>query len=69
MIKSRYFSKCWIIITVILCIVIAVFFFPIAAEKWGSLIGLLVTVLCIAFIWLVYFVRAHVFTIKRNEIK
>jgi hypothetical protein len=67
---SKYLNKTWIIITIILSAVFAVLFYPVAAERVGTLKALVFTMIGLLVIWLVYLIRAHIFSkilSKRNK--
>jgi len=59
---SKYVNKTWISITIILCVVFVVLFFPVAAERVGTLKSILFTLIGIAVIWIVYYLRASIFS-------
>lgn len=60
--KQQLYSPMWISITAILSIVFAVLFFPIAKEHWGAFWSVVSTLAGVAVIWLVYVIRAYIFT-------
>ena len=55
------YSRPWVIVTVILCVVFAVLAFPIFVKARGVPTAVVYTLIGFAVIWFVYFVRAWVF--------
>ena len=64
---SRYYNRFWVIFTVVLCAVFAVLFFPVINNEYGLTKAALLTLAGIAVIWIVYFVRANVFTSMEKD--
>ncbi|MHC4116709.1 MAG: hypothetical protein ACYSWO_04295 [Planctomycetota bacterium] len=56
------YSKPWVIVTVILCVVFALLAFPIFMKARGVPTAVVYTLIGFAVIWAVYFVRAWVFS-------
>lgn len=52
----------WIIITVIISVVFGVLFYPAVVGEHGELKTILYTALGILVIWIVYFIRAYIFS-------
>ena len=55
-------SKPWMIATTLLCIVFALLAFPLFLREKGLTVAIAYTLIGFAVIWLVYYVRAWVFT-------
>ena len=64
---KKYINKGWIIVSVILCIVFAVLFTPMAIERLGIRWGVLATLAGITVILLSYVIRAIIITGKKNK--
>ena len=58
----KYFNKFWFTFTAILCTVFVVLFFPMTIEKVGIGKAIIYTIIGLVVIWIVYFVRAYIFT-------
>jgi quinol-cytochrome oxidoreductase complex cytochrome b subunit len=59
---NKHSNKTWIIITVIFCVVFVILFYPIAAERVGHPKAIVYTLIGLLVIWLIYFIRAYVFS-------
>jgi len=56
------YSKPWVIVTAVLCVVFSVLAFPIFVRAKGLPVAIAYTLIGIAVIWFAYFVRAWVFS-------
>lgn len=56
------YSRAWVIVTVVLCVVFAVLAFPIFIRAKGLPVAIAYTLIGFAVIWFAYFVRAWVFS-------
>ena len=56
------YSRPWVIVTAILCVIFAVLAFPIFAKVRGVATAVTYTVIGFVVIWLAYFVRAWAFS-------
>jgi O-antigen/teichoic acid export membrane protein len=56
------YSKPWMIVTVVLCLVFAALAFPVFLKAKGLSIAVVYTLIGFAVIWFAYFARAWVFT-------
>ena len=56
------YSKPWMTVTVLLCLVFAVLAFPIFLRAKGPFIAVVYTLIGFAVIWFAYIARAWVFT-------
>lgn len=63
---KKYFSPFWISITIILCILFFVLFFPLALEQVGLYKAIVYSIVGIAVIWLANFARAIIFADMNN---
>jgi glycopeptide antibiotics resistance protein len=59
---ARLFSGFWVGFTVVLCVIFAGLFYPMIREKYDFLLSIAFTVAGVCLIWVVYFVRAHIFS-------
>jgi len=67
---SKYFNKYWIAASILLSLDFAVLFYPVAAERVGHLKAIGFTMAGLAVIWIVYVIRAMIFSripSKRNK--
>lgn len=58
----RISNRFWIAATIVLSVLFAVLFFPEVQARYGLGLSVLFTGVGIAVIWVVYFVRAYVFS-------
>ncbi len=59
---KHYFNKLWVIITVILNVVFVILFFPLSLKRVGTIKAIVFTLIGLLIIWIVYFVRAYIFS-------
>ena len=59
---SRYFNRYWVAITIIISVVFTVLFYPVAAERAGNPETIGLTIAGLAVIWIVYVIRAMIFS-------
>ena len=65
---QRLYSRFWVSVTVLLCVIFAVLFYPETRDRYGVSQALLFTAAGIAVIWIVYLVRAYIFSrLYQNE--
>ncbi|MEN8118139.1 MAG: hypothetical protein ABFS16_14235 [Bacteroidota bacterium] len=57
----------WVVITILLCCVFAVLFFPVASDNVGTYKAVLFTSIGVVVILLVYLVRAHIFAAEQKN--
>jgi hypothetical protein len=58
---SKYVNKWWFAITILLNVVFAALFIPIATRNVGLWKAILYTLIGLIVIWIVYFIRAYIF--------
>ncbi len=58
----KYINKHWVIITIVLSVVFIMVFLPLTIKSVGSAKATSYTVTGVAVIWIVYFVRAYLFS-------
>jgi hypothetical protein len=59
---KRYYNRFWIGFTFILSVVFILLFFPMALERYNLSVSILLTTAGVLVIWMVYLVRAIIFT-------
>lgn len=59
---TRYHSRFWLYVTILLCVLFAVLFYPVVHGPYGVGLSLLFTAIGVAVIWGVYLIRAAVFS-------
>ena len=64
---KKYINTFWITVTIVMCIIFAVLFAPIAINKLGTFWGILATTAGIMVILFVYVIRAIIFTQWKRE--
>lgn len=65
--KSKYYNGFWLGLTVVLSVVFAILFFPVVSDRYSLPISILFTAVGIAFIWVIYFVRALIFGSPKKQ--
>lgn len=60
--KGKYYNGFWVGVTTVLSVVFAALFFPMIIPKYSLALSILFTAAGVIFIWIVYFVRAVIFT-------
>ena len=58
---NRTFTSPWIVLPIVLSVIFAVLFFPVARRSQELPLALLYTAIGMCVIWAVYFVRARIF--------
>ena len=59
---ASLYSRFWVNVTIVLSVVFAVLFFPEINSKYGFLKSVILTAAGAIFIWVIYFIRAYIFT-------
>lgn len=59
---NRYFNRFWIWIPIILSAVFAILFFPLVRQQFSLIISILLTTAGMLVIWIIYLLRAVIFT-------
>jgi predicted transporter len=64
---ARLHNRFWVAVTIVLCVVFAILFFPSVQQKYGFTLSLLMTLLGMLLIWANYFIRAYIFSRKTQD--
>lgn len=64
---KKYIHRTWIMITAILSVVFTALFLPLASGEVGLLKAVTYNAIGLLVIWIVYFVRAYLFTILFSD--
>ena len=64
---SRLYSKFWIIVTIVLSLIFIVLSFPTFQRTHGFGSAFLFTFIGVCVIWIVYLIRAYIFSSFENE--
>ena len=59
---ASLYSRFWVNVTIVLSVVFAVLFFPEMNHRYGFLRSVLLTAAGVIFIWIIYIIRAYIFT-------
>ena len=65
----KYFSRFWILITIAICVLFLTLFLPATLKSIGTAKAISYGLTGVAVIWIVYFVRAHIFSGFNNNKK
>jgi hypothetical protein len=58
----RYLRSAWVILPLLLSVVFAVLFYPVVQRRYDPALSIIYTFAGVCVIWIVYFIRAHIFT-------
>ena len=59
---ARLYHPFWVGVTILLSAVFGILFFPVVHEKYGLPMSIALTLLGVAVIWIIYIVRAQIFS-------
>jgi hypothetical protein len=59
---NRFIRSPWVILPILLSAVFAVLFYPIVQRRYDPLFSIMYTFAGVCVIWIVYFIRAHIFS-------
>lgn len=63
----RLYNKFWVNVTIVLSLIFIILGFPIFQRKYGFISAFIFTFISVSVIWIVYLIRAYIFSTFENE--